>query len=290
MDEAVAFADHLAELRHQHLENLHVHAHWAGALATLNLWRASGDRAYGMRLCRESQHAYEACGQPGLASIAASGIPLGAIVWDATDDPDVAEAIKDSILLAEASGFPNMVLAVRVLEGVIKVMGGARDAYPSCLAALAELDDLDGGITAQLLGGLHVNVAAELVGDQSVTTAHTLRLVRFCRRSGVRVMLSFGIRSAARLAATAGHPAEALQLWGGAEQAELVTGVGYMPLMQRLDRLHLQQCVDALGPDAARLLAEGASWSVAEATQAAEEALVRLQADNDWNAPTATAI
>ncbi len=92
-------------------------------------------------------------------------------------------------------------------------------------------------------------------------------------------MLACGIRGAARLSATAGHPEESLRLWGGAEQIEAVTGMGYMPLVARLDRPLRQQCTDALGPDAARLLAEGASWSVAEATQAAEGALQRLQPD-----------
>jgi class 3 adenylate cyclase len=51
--------------------------------------------------------------------------------------------------------------------------------------------------------------------------------------------------------------------------------------------LHIGEAVerDALGPDAARLLAEGASWSVAEATQAAEETLGRLQADSKGPEP-----
>jgi hypothetical protein len=59
-----------------------------------------------------------------------------------------------------------------------------------------------------------------------------------------------------------------------------------MPLMQRLDRPLLHQCTAALGPEAPRLLAEGASWSVAEATQAAEQTLVRLQGDGTDLEPT----
>jgi hypothetical protein len=63
-----------------------------------------------------------------------------------------------------------------------------------------------------------------------------------------------------------------------------------MPLMQRLDRPLFQQCKDALGPDATRRYAEGASLSVSEATQAAEEALVRLQGDIDGVEPNPTAV
>lgn len=40
-------------------------------------------------------HAYEASGSPGMAAVAASNIPLAAIPWDATADPDVASAIAD---------------------------------------------------------------------------------------------------------------------------------------------------------------------------------------------------
>jgi hypothetical protein len=97
----------------------------------------------------------------------------------------------------------------------------------------------------------------------------------------MRTAPNCGIRAAARLSAIAGYPEQSLRLFGGAERVEILTGMRYMALMGRLDRPLRQQCTDALGPDATRLLAEGASWSVAEATQAAEEALLRLQADNE---------
>jgi hypothetical protein len=168
-------------------------------------------------------------------------------------------------------------------------MTGASDAYPRCLDAFADLDALDGGWLAEW-SGLYVGVAAELVREHALATAHALRWVHFCRRSGVRMLLPCGIRAAARLSAAAAHPEQALRLWGGAEQTEIVTGMRYMPLMQRLDRPVLQQCTDALGPDAASLLAEGASWSVAEATQAAEETLVGLQADENDLEPNVTPV
>jgi hypothetical protein len=97
----------------------------------------------------------------------------------------------------------------------------------------------------------------------------------------VRLLLPCGIRGAARLSALAGDPEQSLHLWGGAEHVEAVTGLEYLPLMERLDRPLRQQCSDALGPDATRLLAEGASCSVAEVTQAAEEALLRLDLEEN---------
>jgi predicted ATPase/class 3 adenylate cyclase len=289
MDEAVAFADQLAELRQQHPGKPDVQAHWAFVLATLNLFGAGGDLSYGNRLMRESQHAYEACGQPALAAAAAMNIPWAAIAWDAADDPEVARAIKDCTLLAQTTGFPSMASAARVYACVIQVMAGASDAYPRCLDALAELDALDGGWLAEW-SGLYVGVAAELVREHALATAHALRWVQFCRRSGVRMLLPCGIRAGARLCAKSGYPQQAQRLWGAAGHVETVTGMRYMPLMERLDRSLLQQCTDAIGADAARLVAEGASWSVAEATQAAEEALVQLQADNNWEEPNATPV
>jgi hypothetical protein len=94
--------------------------------------------------------------------------------------------------------------------------------------------------------------------------------------------LTCGIRGAARLSATAGYPDESLRLWAGAEHIEAATGMRYMPLMERLDRPLRQQCADGFGPVATGLLVEGASRSVAEVTQAAEESLLRLSADNNW--------
>jgi hypothetical protein len=168
---------------------------------------------------------------------------------------------------------------------MIQVMGGDRHSYESCLDAFAELEAVDGGWYVFWCGWA-VSVAAKLVGDRPVAAAHAVRLVRFCRRSGIRLMLAWLIRGIARLSATMGYPGESLRLWGSAEHIETVTGQPYMPLMERLDRPLRQQCTDALGPDAARLLAEGASWSVAEATQAAEEALLTLQADDNGSEPT----
>jgi hypothetical protein len=289
VDAAAAFAGQLGELQDQHPENFAVRGAWAHALATLTFYRADGDRLEGNRLILASQHAYEACGLPGLAAAAALNVPLAAILWDFPDDPYAAASVSDTSRLGQTGGAPNVAAFARLFDRVIRVMAGAGDAYPSCLEAFAVLDALDGGWLAAW-GGLSTSVAAELVGDQTVATAHALRWVRFCRRSGVRLMLSCGIRAAARLSAMAGDPDESLRLWAGAEHVEVVTGMRYMPLMERLDRPLRQECTDALGPDAARLLAEGASWSVAEATQAAEEALLRLQADNDWNETKGAAV
>jgi hypothetical protein len=272
-DEAAAFAEKLAVLRDQNPDALAVRANWAFAMATLNWYRAGGDRSLGNRLMLESQDVADGLGLPIAAGYAAGNIPLAAILWDAVDDPDVAGAIRDSTLLAQTAGFPNMAVLMRVFDGVIEVIRGATDAYPSCLDAFAELDGLDAGWLAEW-GGLCVGTAAELVADQRVAAAHGLRFVRFCRRSGVRIMLTCGIRGAARLSATAGYPDRSLRLWGGAEHIEAVTGMRYMPLMERLDRPLLQRCTESLGPSASRLLAEGASRSVAETTQAAEEALL----------------
>ena len=173
-----------------------------------------------------------------------------------------------------------MVVVMRLLDGIIRMMGGSLDAYPSCVDAYAELDVLDRGWLAEW-GGMYLGVAAELVGDHPVAAAQALRFVRCCRRSGVKMRLTFGIRAAARLSATAGYPEQSLRLWGGAERIEAVTGLGYLPLMQRLDRPLRQQCTDILGPDATRLLAEAASWSVPQISQAAEEALLTLRGHYD---------
>jgi predicted ATPase/class 3 adenylate cyclase len=289
VDDAAAFADQLAVLRDDRPDAIVVRANWAFALATLTWYRAGGDLSGGIRLMHESENAYEACGQYLMAATAAARMPMASILWDSVDDPEVARAISDATRLARAQGSDqSMVVLVRVFDGVLRVMGGASGAYSFCLDSFADLDALDGGWLAAW-GGMCVSVAAELVGDQSVAVAHALRWVRFCRRSGVRMLLSCGIRGAARLSAT-GDPEESLRLWGGAGHVETVTGMRYMPLMQRLDYPLLQQCADALGPDATRPLAEGASWSIAEVTQAAEEALLRLQADINWNETTGTAV
>jgi hypothetical protein len=279
VDEAAAFADQLGVLRDQHPESLAVHANWAFALATLTWYRAGGDRSLGNRLMRESQDAAQKSNLPIPAAYAAGNIPLAAILWDSVDDPEVARAIRESTNLAQTAGFPNMVLLMRVFDGVIRVMGGASEAYPSCLDAFAELDALDGGWLAEW-GAMSLGVAAEMVGDEPLAAIHALRFMRFCRQSGVRIMLTGGIRGAARLSATAGYAAESLRLWASAEHMEAITGTRYMPLWDRLDRPLLEERTDALGPDAARLRIEGASWSAAEATEAAEQALIRLRADH----------
>jgi predicted ATPase len=280
VEKAAAFAEQLAELRDQHLERRAVRADCAFALATLNWCKAGGDLSLGNRLMREAQDLANAAGQPILAAYSAGNIVMAAIWCDSVVDADVNRAIKDCTDLGNTAGLPTMALFMRVLDSVLRVMQGAADSFPSCVDAFAELDALDGGWLAEW-GGLCVGIAAELVGDQPVAAGQALRFVRFCRRSGVRVYLSSGIRGAARLSATAGYPDRSLRLWGGAEHIESVTGMRYMPLMERLDRPLRQQCTDALEPDAIRLLAEGASWSVAEATQHAEEALLMLQADNN---------
>jgi hypothetical protein len=127
-------------------------------------------------------------------------------------------------------GFPNIAVEMHVLDGVIRVMGGASEAYRSCLEAFAELDALDSGWIPEYCG-LFVGVAAELIGDQPVAAARALRFLRFCRRSGVRMMLAAGIRGAARRSAVAGRPDRALRLWGGAEHTEALAGMRYMPLI-----------------------------------------------------------
>jgi hypothetical protein len=281
-EEAAAFADRLAALRDQHREDPAVRAAWAFAVALMTRYRADGDLSQVIGLLRESQQAYEDLGQSVGAAYAAGNIPLAAFLWDSVDGPEIAPAIKDCARLAAAAGAPNLAVLIRVLGRVIRVMGGANDEYASCLDAFAELEALDYG-WGVAWGGLCVGVAAELVGDGPVATAHALHWVRFCRRSGLRNSLTCGIRAAARLSATASHPEQALRLWAGAEHVEAVTGLRYMPLMERLDRPLLQQCTNAPAADA-RLHAEGASWSVAEATQAAEEALLRLQADREADA------
>jgi hypothetical protein len=280
VDDAAAFADQLAVLRDEHPETLWVRANWAFASAMLALARAGGDRLEGNRLYHEAQDAADASGEPILAAYAAGNTVLNAILWDSVDDPEVSRALRDAARLSQTAGATNLAACGRVLGLVTRVMTGASDAYRLCLDALAELDALDGGWLATW-GGLCVGVAAELVGDQTAAAAYTLLWIRFCRRSGMKIHLPFGIRGAARLSAVAGYPEQALRLWGGAGNVEAVTGMRYMPLMQRLDRPLFQQCRAALGLDTARLTAEGASWSVAEATQAAEEAILRLQGDNN---------
>ena len=278
VDQAAAFADQLSELRDQHPESLAVHANWAFALAILTWYRAGGDRLLGNRLMRESQEAAEQTGLPIPAAYAAGNIPLAAILWDSVDQPEVARAIEDSALLAETGGFPNMAVLMRVYEAVISVMRGATSAYRSCRDAFAQLNELDAGWLTEW-GGMSLGVAAELVGDQPVAAAQALRFMRFCRQSGLRIMLPGGIRGAARLSATAGYPAESLRLWAGAEHIETITGTRYLPLWETLDRPLRARCVDALGSDATRLFADAPSWSIAEVTQAAEDALLNVQSD-----------
>jgi predicted ATPase/class 3 adenylate cyclase len=278
--EAGALVDRLADLRDQHPDRHSVRADWAYAMAFLTWFQAGGDRSQGNRLMREAQQAYEELGLFRKAISAAVCIPVAAIPWDAADDPEVARAITDATRLSQKAESLSEPAYGRVLDWVIQVMGGDRHSYPSSLDAFAELEAVDGGWYVFWCGWA-VGVAAELVGDRPVAAAHALRLVRFCRRSGIRLMLAWSIRGIARLSASMGYPRESLRLWGSAEHIEAVTGQPYMPLMERLDRPLRQQCADAVGPDGARLLAEGASWSAAAATQAAEEALLRLQAEKD---------
>jgi predicted ATPase/DNA-binding SARP family transcriptional activator len=276
LDEAATFIDRLAELGNQHPENLVVRFAGSWPAALPHWFRAGGDRLQGNRLMRQAQDACEARGQPRMASYAAVNLVCAHIDWDAADDPDSARAVGDCIRLAEGASYLNMVVLMRVLDGVIQMLGGTLDGYPSCVEAYAELDALDSGWLTDW-GGMYLGVAAELVGDYPVAVAQALRFLRFCRRSLLMMRLTCGIRAAARLSATAGHPEQSLRLWGGADRIEAVTALRYLPLMQRLDRPLRQWCTDVLGPDATRLLAEAASWSVPKISQAAEETLLNLQ-------------
>ncbi len=284
LDDAAAFVDRLAELRDQHPENLALRGSWSWAAALPNWFRAGGDRMQGNLLMRQAQDAFDAKGQPITAAYAAVNLVCAYIDCDATDDPEVGPAVRNCIRLAESAGYLNMVVLMRVLDGIIQMMVGSLDAYPSCVDAYAELDALDGGWLAEW-GGMYLGVAAELVGDHPVAAAQALRFVRWCRRSVIKMRLTFGIRAAARLSTTAGHPEQSLRLWGGAARIEAVTAMRYMPLMERLDRPLRQRCTDILGPDATRLLAEAASWSVPKVSQAAEEALLTIQAHIDRAEP-----
>jgi predicted ATPase/class 3 adenylate cyclase len=277
VDEASVYAGRLAELSDEHPERLDVRGTCAYALGFLTLFRADGDRSQGNRLMREAQEAAEDAGNPIGAGAIAAAMVMAAIPSDAVHDPEVVRAIHDGTRLAQTPGDPSLTVLVRLLDAVLRVMNQESEAYPSCLRAFAELDSFDLGWFAEW-GGVYVGVAAELVGDQPVAVTHALRWVRFCRRSGQRNLLTCGIRAAARLTAAAGYHEEAMRLWAGAERVEAATAMRYMALMQRLDGAPRQQCADALGPNATPLLAEGASWSVLEATQAAEEALLTLQA------------
>jgi hypothetical protein len=280
---AAAFADQLAELRDQHPEMLEVRADWAWVMADLEWFRAGSEQSYALRVMQESQHTCEACGVISDAASTAAKIASAAILWDYVG-PEVADAISDCMVLSKTVGWRGGVLTMRVFASVLELMREENGAYQSCLEAFAELEALDSSWLAEWTS-MYVGMAAELVNDHAVATAHSLRLVRFCRRSGLRTLLTCGIRAAARLAAKEGHPEQSLRLWGGAERIEADIGLRDMPLINRLDRPLLQQCTAALGPDAARLLAEGASWSVAEASQAAEAALVALQVKNRPNEP-----
>ena len=280
LDDAAAFVDRLAELRDQHPDNLVVRGAWSWPAALPYWFRAGGDRLEGNQLMRQAQDAAEARGHTVDAAYAAVNIVCAYIDWDAADDPGLGWASGDCTRLAESAGFLNMVVLMRLLDGLIGMMGGSLDAYPSCVDTYAELDALDRGWLAQW-GGMYLGVAAELVGDYPVAAAQTLRFVRFCRRAGVKMRLTFGVRAAARLSAAAGYPEQSLRLWGGAERIEAVTGLSSLPLMQRLDRPLRQQCTHMLGTDAARLLAEALSWSVPHISQAAEEALLTLQKHYD---------
>ncbi len=123
-DDAAAFADKLTVLRDRNPDAVAVRANWAFALATLNWYRAGGDRSLGNRLMLESQNAADGLGLPIAAGYAAGNIPLAAILWDAVDDPDVAHAIRASTMLAQTAGFGNMAVLMRVFDGVIDVIRG----------------------------------------------------------------------------------------------------------------------------------------------------------------------
>jgi predicted ATPase/DNA-binding SARP family transcriptional activator len=281
--EAASFADQLAELRDQHPEMLTVRADWAWVMADLEWFRAGSEQSHALRVMQQSQHTCEACGVISQAASTAAKIASAAILWDRVGS-EVADAISDCIALSKTVGWRGGVLTIRVFASVIELMREENDAYQSCLKAFAELEALDSSWLAEWTS-MYVGMAAELVNDHAVATAHSLRLVRFCRRSGLRTLLTCGIRAAARLAAREGHAEQSLRLWGGAERIEADIGLRDMPLINRLDGPLRQQCTAALGPDATRLLAEGASWSVAEATQAAEEALLALQAETRMSEP-----
>jgi hypothetical protein len=106
--------------------------------------------------------------------VVGGALAVAAIWWDSVDDPEVAPALGDCRQLALAAGAPNLVLLARILAGVIRVMGGAREAYPSCIAAFAELAAIDYG-WANAWGLLCVSVVGELVADQPMATTHALR-------------------------------------------------------------------------------------------------------------------
>jgi hypothetical protein len=233
---------------------------------------AGGSLARGNRLMWEEQALMDASGEPLNAAYAMGGIIRAAIFHDRVDDPDVDRAVAVGIERARQVSAPTAELTIRVLASVVELLKGSAGAYRQCIDLFTELDGLGSGwfgeICAQLVG-----LAAELAGEPWVAGQQTLRYLRSCRQSGIRLMLPCAVRSVARLA-SARKPEVALRLWGGAERMEAVTGLRNLPLMERLDRPVRQACAEAFLTETATLVTNGASWSVAQVTEAAEEALL----------------
>ncbi len=277
VNESSRFVDDAGALAAHHPENPEARASWAFQAAMLDYYGANGDPARGNHLMRESQALNDASGRTLAAAYALGGLIRAAIFHDEVDDPDVDRAITDGIERARKRGAPLAELTIRVLGSVAQLLKGRADTYGDCLDAFSDLDRLGSGWFPEMCAQL-VGLAAELTDEPALAQQLTLRYIRSCRRTGIRLMLPCAIRTTARLATTE-LPEVALRLWGGAEQMEVVTGLRNLPLMVRLDGPIRQACADVLVAGTEKLVLEGAAWPVTHLTEAAEEALLMLRAE-----------
>jgi hypothetical protein len=224
---------------------------------------------------REAQASADALGAPLTAAYAMGGIIRAGIYHDRCDDPDVDRAVADGIERTRMVRAPMAELTIRLLGSIVQMLKGSADVYGRCLDTFTELDGLGSSWFVEM-GAQLVGLAAELAEDKTAAREHTVRYIRSCRQSGIRLMLPCAIRSSARLVG-AGSPDLALRLWGGAEQMEVITGLRNLPLMERLDDPIRQVCTNELAGGAENLLLEGRSWSVTQVTEAAEQALLTMR-------------
>jgi predicted ATPase len=271
LDRASANIGRLGALVELHPDRDTLRGRWLYTLAAFESYRRDGDLVRARSIFLECQACFDTAGRPN--PYPACEQALEAALSELDDQGWQNTIANDGIERARLADAPWAEMTIKHSDAFFRFTAGDS-------AALKECDDL---VDQQRRSGstwllefcvMCAGIAHEMVGDMAAAGRAAGSFLRFCRGLGYRQQLPTAVRNAARVIAHAGQHAEAVRLLGAAEALDDTIGLRSFRLLDRLEKPYRQAYAAALGAELIeRLLAEGRTWSAAQAAEAALFAL-----------------